>query len=340
MRRYLSTVINLIMPRPNPHRPFTPNPEMVARRPDVSGNTINGVGETEPRPPELVFWATNPDEIAFGDVQKWFYMCQPDSPEMAKERAKRQLVLDAVLPDLNSTQAQKPGKVWTASLDQFVEAGDCEMVGVTTLRPEWIFAGQKTDFNTVIMLGVQHDYDELKHAPEFRAGVEVVRQYGRAAAAAKNVAKWLLQQGWAAEAVTGPMAGKILMIPPALECGFGELGKHGSLINPEFGSSFRLAAVLTNAPFSNTPKREFGIDEFCSNCRVCEDACPPIAIEPDKQMVRGVNRWYVDFDKCIPYFAENSGCAICIVECPWSRPGVGVNLAKKLAKRSARNEAD
>jgi len=73
---------------------------------------------------------------------------------------------------------------------------------------------------------------------------------------------------------------------------------------------------------------------------VCEDACPPIAIEPDKKMVRGVNRWYVDFDKCIPYFSENSGCAICIVECPWSRPGVGVNLAKKLAKRAARSETE
>ena len=27
-------------------------------------------------------------------------------------------------------------------------------------------------------------------------------------------------------------------------------------------------------------------------------------------------KWYVDFDKCIPYFAETSGCAICIAVCP------------------------
>ena len=47
---------------------------------------------------ELVFWAPNPDDIAFGEVQKWFYMCQPDSPDMAAERAKRQVVLDSVLP--------------------------------------------------------------------------------------------------------------------------------------------------------------------------------------------------------------------------------------------------
>lgn len=326
------------MAKLNPYRPFIPNSEMVVRLPTVTGNTINGLGETEQRRPKLVFWAPNPDDIAFGEVQKWFYMCQPDSPEMATERAKRQVVLDAALPDLNPLALEQSPNAWTSSLDQFVDAGDCEMVGATEMKQEWVFEGQETTFKTVIMVGVHHDYEELKHAPEFRAGIEVVRQYGRAAAAAKKITAWLMDQGWDAEAVTGPMAGKLVMIPPALECGFGELGKHGSLINPEFGSSFRLSAVLTNAPFASTKKRDFGIDEFCSKCRICEDACPPIAIEPDKKTVRGDERWYVDFDKCIPYFAENSGCAICIVECPWSRPGVGIDLAQKLARRSARNE--
>jgi epoxyqueuosine reductase QueG len=136
------------------------------------------------------------------------------------------------------------------------------------------------------------------------------------------------------------MTGKILMIPPALECGFGELGKHGSLINPEFGSAFRLGAVLTDAPFALTDQRSFGVDGFCASCHVCEDACPPFAIGPEKQRVRGVDRWYVDFDACIPFFAESSGCAICIAVCPWSRPGVGLNLAAKLARRAERQEAE
>ncbi|MCF6232365.1 MAG: 4Fe-4S dicluster domain-containing protein [Rhodobacteraceae bacterium] len=83
----------------------------------------------------------------------------------------------------------------------------------------------------------------------------------------------------------------------------------------------------------------FGIDEFCQSCRVCENACPPEAIAPEKQTVRGENKWYVDFDKCIPFFAETSGCAICIAVCPWSRPGVILNLAEKLARRAHRLEA-
>jgi epoxyqueuosine reductase QueG len=39
------------------------------------------------------------------------------------------------------------------------------------------------------------------------------------------------------------------LIPAALACGFGELGKHGSIINRDYGSSFRLSAVLTDLPF-------------------------------------------------------------------------------------------
>ena len=132
------------------------------------------------------------------------------------------------------------------------------------------------------------------------------------------------------------MTGDLLMIPPAIDCGFGELGKHGSIISAEHGASFRLSAVLTDAPFAPTPRGELHVDAFCLNCRICEDACPPEALFPQKQTVRGVEKWYVDFDSCIPFFAETSGCAICIAVCPWSRPGIGANLVEKLARRARR----
>ena len=80
----------------------------------------------------------------------------------------------------------------------------------------------------------------------------------------------------------------------------------------------------------------FGADEFCMRCQVCTRECPPDAVTPDKQMVRGVEKWYVDFDKCVPCFNENAGCRICLAVCPWSLPGVVQNLAVKLAKRKAR----
>lgn len=322
------------MARKNAFRPFEPNPEMMALRPAVKGMQVNGLGETEVRQPTMVFWAPEPNDIPFGEVQKWFYQREPYDPELMQERAKRKAILDAPLSELRGAPLTRSPQDWTQALNEFVESGQCERVGATRLRPEWVFDHHQTEYQTVIVLGVQHNYELLKSAPDQVAGADVTRQYGRAAAAAKNVANWLQEQGWPAEPVTGPMVGKILMIPPALECGFGELGKHGSLINPEFGSGFRLGAVLTNAPFMATPKREFGIDDFCSRCRVCEDACPPHAIAPEKAMVRGNEKWVVDFDKCIPFFAETSGCAICIAVCPWTIPGVGQNLLEKLSRRS------
>jgi len=321
----------------NPYRPFKPDPEMVALRPaGITGMAINGLGEAEVRRPTLVYWAPDPDDIPFGEVQKWFYLQEPQDPVLMQERSRRREILDAPLPELAPCPARRSPSEWTEALDAFVAEGWCERVGVTRLQPDWVFDHVETSFETVIVLGVQHDYERLKTAPDLVAGTEVTRQYCRAAAVAKQVAGWLREQGWDAEPVTGPMTGKILLIPPALECGFGELGKHGSLINPEFGSGFRLAAVLTDAPFATTPKREFGIDDFCSRCRVCENACPPLAIKPEKQLVRGELKWAVDFDECIPFFAKTSGCAICIAVCPWTRPGVGLNLANKLARRSAR----
>jgi len=214
------------------------------------------------------------------------------------------------------------------------------MTGVAEMNPNWVFEGYDIPQSRVIMLGVQHDYDAIATAPKATAGLEVVDQYIRAAGAAKTVAGWIRTQGWEAEAVTGPMTGALAMIPPALACGFGELGKHGSIINPEFGASFRLSAVLTDAPFAPTPERNHGVDDFCQNCRVCQDACPPEALFSDKQTVRGAEKWYVDFDKCLPFFNQTHGCAICIAVCPWSRPGVGLNLAAKLARRAERSTGE
>jgi hypothetical protein len=61
--------------------------------------------------------------------------------------------------------------------------------------------------------------------------------------------------------------------------------------------------------------------------------CPPGAITPQKQMVRGVERRYVDFDKCIPYFAEAASCGIFIAECPFTRPTVRPKLLATSARR-------
>lgn len=326
------------MARPNKHRPFKPDPAQTALRPAISGNEINGLGDPDFNRPRMVYWAPDPRDIAHGDMQGYFYEQSARVPAFGEKRTERMKVSDAPMPPLADAQREASGQEWTADLDQFVRSNVCDMTGVAEMSPDWVFEGHEISQSRVIMLGVQHDYEAIATAPAPSAGLEVVDQYIRAAAAAKAVAGWIRSQGWEAEAVTGPMTGALAMIPPALACGFGELGKHGSIINPEFGASFRLSAVLTDAPFAPTPARAHGVDAFCQNCRICEDACPPEALFPEKQTVRGAQKWYVDFDKCLPFFNQTHGCAICIAVCPWSRPGVGVNLAAKLARRAERTD--
>ena len=328
------------MAKPNPHRPFTPDPDQMARWPGISGNAVNGLGEPDPRPPRTVYWAPDPDTIAHGDMQRWFYTVDPGIPDFARARALRQEIFSAPLSPLAETPTDRTPQEWTDALDQFVTAGDCEKTGVAAMDPAWVFEGHKIPQSRVIVAGVHHDYTRISDAPAPTAGAEVMRQYNRAALVAKRIASWLREQGWDAEPVTGPMTGALAMIPAALACGFGELGKHGSIIDRDMGASFRLSAVLTDAPFAPTPPAAYGIDDFCQNCRICEDACPPEALFPEKQTVRGVEKWYVDFDKCLPFFNQTQGCAICIAVCPWSRPGIGPNLAAKLARREERRSAE
>ena len=62
------------------------------------------------------------------------------------------------------------------------------------------------------------------------------------------------------------------------------------------------------------------------------------AIGPEKMAVRGENKWYVNFDKCIPFFNEHFGCGICIVVCPWSEPGRGPRIVEQLKRRAQRQK--
>ncbi|HLF31112.1 MAG TPA: 4Fe-4S dicluster domain-containing protein [Xanthomonadales bacterium] len=318
----------------SPYRPYTPNPEQLALVPAVSGNTINGLGETEFRRARRVYWH-DPDTLAHGEMQKWFYTQDPDNAAIAAARAERAKILALEVPEVSGQALLQSAEDWSRQLAEYAGTLDMELFGIARLNPDWTFEGVVLDYQWVIMLGVAHDYEGIRQAPLPAAGAEVVRQYGRAAKATKDISTWIRQRGWDASPQAGPMAGPLLMIPHALECGFGELGKHASIINKDYGSSFRLAAVLTNVPLIPTPKASYGVDDFCSRCQVCSNACPPDAILPEKMPVRGETKWYVDFDKCIPFFNEHFGCGICIAVCPWSIPGRGPRIVEQLLRRMA-----
>ncbi len=144
--------------------------------------------------------------------------------------------------------------------------------------------------------------------------------------------------GWPARAYGNPNSTDILHIPLAISAGLGELGKHGSMISEAHGSNVRLATVLTDVPMAVDRPVDIGVDDVCQVCRRCVDDCPPRAIVDDKQLVRGERKWYVDFDRCVPYFTKTYGCSICIEVCPWSESGRGPTISRQVLARRERTE--
>ena len=315
--------------------------EQRALIPEITGNEINGLGEAAVRRPSPLYWHPPRREHPWAPVQSWMLKkSSRDVPEIAdmnnqlggrgdKQRApKADAAIDHSAAD------------WTGKIKEFALSHEADLVGVTKLKPEWVFEGYDTRDENVVIVGIEMDHPELAAAPEPGSVIEVMRAYNRGTRVTRALADWILSQGFDAEPEGGPIAGKFTLIPAALAAGFGELGKHGSIINRQFGSSFRLAGVITNMPLVADDADDIGVDDFCRSCKLCEAACPPDAIAAEKQIVRGVEKWYINFDKCVPYFNETYGCGICIAICPWSRPKVAAGLAAKMARKRQRRQSE
>lgn len=299
---------------------YVPNPETLALL-RVSGNPINGLGETEVRRASPFFWHPA-DQHPYGDLQivarqnsrkcpgaTEAFAAAYNHPELCPIALKRHSI---------------PAEHFAEEIKAFALSHEADAVGITAMNPLYIFEGYGIGDPWVIVLALAHNYDRLREVPSDETNgigvTDIGNQYARGTRASYALANWIRSQGYNAQPYPGPMADALLLVPPAIASGLGELGKHGSLISPQFGAGVRLAAVTTDMPLVATRRIQFGADDFCKNCQTCTRACPPGAIQEKKQMVRGVERWYVDFDKCIPYFAEAASCGICIAICPWTRP--------------------
>ena len=321
---------------------YTPLADVVAEFPDISGNAVNGLGESKKRETSPFFWHA-PDLQTHGKLQAKVlqYLNRPssvpgqDTPYTPQDRGP-----DAI--DIAAECVERSSEDWTTQVKAFALAHEADLIGIAPMSAAYLYEGFEVAEKNIIIVGVGHDYERMSSAPptaqDTRAADEVGVQYSRAARAVHKLRNYILSQGHKATAWPGPRADAINMIPAALDCGFGELGKHGSIINRDLGSSFRLAALTTDMPLTYDAKDNIGVDDFCAKCQICAKACPPDAIFSAKQMVRGEEKWYVDFDKCIPFFAEAWGCGACIVACPWSRPGVAEKMVTKLAKKRDKDE--
>ena len=318
-------------------KPDAPPPPTFAfgyQKPPRPGNDINGLGETTKRRARHVFHNATGEDLDWKHLDSFFSFINPWGVVRHMLANTWQLRRQEG-PVAGAKAAVDDESVMAASIKQKARSLGASLVGITRVSEDALYEGLSAPFETAISIGLAMDREEMRHVPQKRAAVEVMRAYRQVSRIAIELAEHIRSLGWGAKAYGNPNSTEILHIPLAVNAGLGQLGKHGSMISKEHGSNFRLSAVITELPLAVDVPVDIGVDDLCTSCRRCVIDCPPDAIYEQKQWVRGVERWYVDFDKCIPYFVKTYGCAICIEVCPWSEPGRGEELSRLLLAKRA-----
>jgi ferredoxin len=191
-----------------------------------------------------------------------------------------------------------------------------DLVGCCTLTPIMIDEGFDMPHRNVISFIVHEDYaNVLKGSCAIEA--ETYAVYVRVAKIATDLAAFVRDLGYPAWAHHNGIR-QIQAIPTLYHCGIGELGRHGSLINPTYSANFRPGFVTTNVPLQYDSPLEFGVQDYCENCNLCRNNCPGDAIATDHILTEGIKRWRINMEKCYPFSRLHEAyCHICVDVCPY-----------------------
>jgi epoxyqueuosine reductase len=210
------------------------------------------------------------------------------------------------------------------------------LVGVTQVNPSWIYSNSFSvttgeyaplaiPYKYAIVMGIEMDWDWIKHSPETGASAATALAYSRMSELASSLAEYIRNLGYSAIPCGNDTAQSI---PLAIDAGLGEIGRNGLLMSPEYGPRQRICKVFTDLPLVPDKPIDFGMTRYCEKCHACATSCPVNAIpngdrstEPTSISNRtGILRWTVNVEKCFLFWRENRGidCSNCIASCPWA----------------------
>jgi ferredoxin len=198
-----------------------------------------------------------------------------------------------------------------------------DIVGVAEIEATDLYRERQVEHRYAIVLGKRMRYREFQEVPSEASAIECVRIYAELGEICIALAGHLRELGWAAQ-IEHPIGDSdVLHVPLALKAGFGELGRHGSIIHPKWGPLFRIGSVLTSVPLATDSPIDAGIADFCDKCRACRLYCPADAIPDERDPAAGkdhlgYDRYKVDTGRCFPYFAKNYYCSACLPVCVYN----------------------
>ena len=196
-----------------------------------------------------------------------------------------------------------------------IELG-ADLTGCCALTPIMVDRDFDMPHQNVIALIVREDYANVLEGSR-AIEAETYSVYVRVAEIATELAAHIRAMGYPAWAHHNG-ATQIQAIPTMYHCGLGELGRHGSLINPELSANFRPSFVTTDLPLVHDTPQEFGVQDYCMSCNLCRNNCPGDAIATDHIVTEGLKRWLINMEKCYPYSRLHEAyCHICVDVCPY-----------------------
>ncbi|MFC2032826.1 4Fe-4S dicluster domain-containing protein [Chloroflexota bacterium] len=209
------------------------------------------------------------------------------------------------------------------------------IVGVASLKRAWVYShggnlnvgnwGKpiKEHGKYAIVMGFPQDWDLWLASGQngIAATMDTAHYYNLMAAAAVRLAASIRSMGYAARAQIS--TNYTCVLPPlAVDAGLGEQCLVGICLTRKYGLAYRLCAVTTDLPLVPDSPVNLGIEDFCSKCTKCADACPVGAISSREKIgTNGIRRWKQDLYKCLRYWnAIGASCTLCRRACPWSKP--------------------
>jgi formate hydrogenlyase subunit 6/NADH:ubiquinone oxidoreductase subunit I len=223
---------------------------------------------------------------------------------------------------------------WTAALKEMALGLGASVVGCAALTPLMVSEGVELPHDNIFCFVVAENYGEALKGPR-AVETESTSVYVRCAEIATEMANHIRMLGY--PALAHHNGGDDIMALPALyAAGFGELGKHGSLIHPELGASFRPGFVTTAMPLAHDAPLSFGVQDVCAKCNICTNNCPAEAIPPAEEFIvtEGVKRWITDVEKCYTISRlREQYCHICIDVCPYVHKANGDEDKKAIYKQ-------
>lgn len=268
--------------------------------------------------------ATSPPPFAWDD---WYAGLGGRSINIPEVQEYLRLIHEEQYPRFDGPIAEQrhgfasPEEAAQAVKQKAVEFG-ADIVGICEIGPEDVYRGRAISERYAIAVGMRMLWRAFQVVPSNESAIECMRVYHALGETVVLLAEHIRSLGYACK-VEHPIGDSdLLHIPIGLKAGFGELGRHGSIIHPRLGPLFRMGSVITSLDMATDSPIDAGIAAFCDRCRACRMFCPADAIPDERSPDAGLDhlgnaRYKVDTGRCFPYFARHNYCSICLPVCAY-----------------------